>query len=326
MKGIILCAGKGTRLKPITDSVPKTLLPVANKTILDRALDQLAEAGINETAVVINPSQSQIKKHLNRFHAHRNVSVIVQHEALGILHALFQIRSFVGDDDFVVLLGDNVFNGSLSSLIQCFQGHRASIFLAMVNNPQEFGVAEVVNDQIISLEEKPAHPKSNLAIIGIYVFSPAIFLTENVVSPSSRGEYEITDALQWLLDNGHSMSYTVTKEWFMDVGTPERWLASNLNMLKLEQGTRIIMNRGTIADNCTLIGPVSIGKNCRLTNVTIGPFVSIGDGAELDGCVIEKSVVCENAWLTRPMGKIKRTIVGCFCSDTYGFRFVYHAG
>lgn len=297
MKGIILCAGKGTRLKPITDSIPKTLLPIANRTILDRCIDQLIDVGIYEIAVVINPSQHQIVEHLQQHPSKKNISIIYQEKALGILHAMFQAQSFIGKDDFVMLLGDNVFSGSLLPLIQSFHGNQGAIYLSKVKNPQEFGIAEVKENQIISLEEKPKSPKSNLAVIGVYVFHSTIFQTQKVIGLSPRGEYEITDAIQWLINQGYPVAFTITDEWFMDVGTPERWLLSSLKLLEMEHGTKINVSDGTKIENCTLFGPVIIGKNCRLTNTTIGPNVSIQDGSELYDCVIENSIVGKNVQL-----------------------------
>ncbi len=298
MKGLILCAGKGTRLQPFSYSQPKTLLPVANKPVLEYCIDNLVKNGITDIGIVIHPLQSGIPKLVgngDRFGA--KVDYIYQTEQKGISHAVKHAEAFINGSPFILLLGDNLIAEDLGVLIESYQRNNSngSILLSAVPNPQEFGIAEIKGEDIIGLEEKPAKPKSNLAVIGAYLFDHFIFDAVKSIHPSARGEYEITDAIQWLIDQGYSITYTVSRKLYSDVGTVERWLEANQWMMQRDLEDRIILGKHTIIENCTIKGPVIIGENCILRNATIGPFVAIQDECRIEGCIIDHSILLEKS-------------------------------
>lgn len=313
MKGLILCAGKGTRLQPFSFSQPKTLLPVVNKSVLEYCLENLAKSGIEEIGIVMHPSQEAIPELIGDGKEYGcKVDYIYQMEQKGISHAVRQAESFIGQDPFILLLGDNLIAEDLQTLIGSYQQHNSNgaILLSSVSNPQDFGIAEIKGNDIIGLEEKPEKPKSNLAVIGAYLFDSHIFEAVNTISPSARGEYEITDAIQWLIDRGHSISYTITKMLYSDVGTIERWLEANKWMMKRQFEDQIIIGKDTIVENCTFKGPVVIGDNCVLKNAEIGPYVSIQNHGRIENCRIESSILLEGTELLDLKYPVSHSVFG----------------
>ena len=314
MKGLILCAGRGTRLYPLSYSQPKSLLPVANQPVLQYCIRKLAEIGIHEIGIVINPSQTQIREFVkdgSQYDA--TISYIEQKDPLGIAHAVSLAKDFVKDDSFVLFLGDNLLMESLHALRDSFESSQAecAVLLRQVDQPQDYGIAEVEANCILSIEEKPKQPKSNLAVIGAYVFQKVIFDSIATLKPSARGEYEITDAIQHLIDTGRKVVHSTTNEKFSDVGTTDRWLAANRWMLQKECKDLVQVGVGTIIENCEIIGPVLIGDNCELSNCTIGPYVSIQNNAELHNCVrIENSILLESTILRDIDWHIQDSIFG----------------
>lgn len=314
MKGLILCAGRGTRLYPLSYTQPKTLLPVANKPVLHYCIEKLTELGITDIGIVINPSQIQIREYVgdgSRFQA--SITFIEQTKPLGIAHAVKLAQPFIQDHPFMVLLGDNLLMDSLQPLYQSFKDSQTgcAVLLREVDRPQDFGIAEIENGRIVSIEEKPAEPKSNLAVIGAYLFTPAIFDAIAALQPSPRGEYEITDAIRTFIQQGNSIAFTVTHQHYSDVGTMERWLSANRWMLDQMIGKEILVGENTVIENCELIPPVLIGDHCTLKNCKIGPYVSIQDRATLDNCIeITNSILLEDTSLVDIDWYIKDSVFG----------------
>ncbi|GGE29028.1 glucose-1-phosphate thymidylyltransferase [Marinithermofilum abyssi] len=336
MKGLILCAGRGTRLRPLTFSQPKPLLPVANKPVLVYALEQLARTGIDEIGIVINPFQEGIiHNHIHRVKP-RNVSVTMIHQERprGIADAVRQAEDFIGQDRFLLLLGDNLIQQSLNGLKQDISrsGKNGSLMLARVNNPREYGIASIEGDRIVRLEEKPESPRSNLAVIGAYAFDSRIFNAIHQISPSARGEYEITDAIQWMIDHGCSISYSLTDQHYSDVGTVSRWLEANhWKLNELTAGRSIIAPTSTV-ERSTIIDPVIIGEGCTIIDSTIGPYVSMEEGVKVDRCRIRNSILLEKARLERISTPIDRSVfgrhvrVGCLPSGEVSGQFILGEG
>lgn len=310
MKGIILCAGKGSRIQPLSLSQPKTLLPVANITILERCIQQMFEAGIDEIGIIINPVQKEILSFIEDKFKNLQISFIFQHEPLGIFHALLQAKNYINNDCFVLMLGDNIIGESLSFLIDSFKGNDGALLLKEVSNPEEFGIATIKNNQIIQVEEKPPHPKSRKAILGVYVLSPVIFEAAKHLTPSARGEYEITDALQCLILGNYNVSFHITDKPFIDVGTIERYIEANQAYLQYEMRNNILITPSTQVTNCTIIGPVKIGDNCKLVDATIGPFVSIQDNCSVINCKIANSILMDGSRVEHISPQITHSILG----------------
>lgn len=313
MKGLILCAGKGSRLYPFTISYPKTLIPVANVPLLHGCIDKLTEQNISEIGIVIHPSQeSIIKESLQKIsHENINITYIYQHKPEGIANALLQAKDFIGQDSFILLLGDNLISISLSKLKEQveLQGNHAALLLAEVDNPQDYGIAEVVGKKITMLEEKPKNPRSNLAVLGAYVFSPSIFKASEMVKPSARGEYEITDAIQWLIQNDYPVSFYKAENSNIDVGTMDRWIGANRKMLK-EMPYENYIHPSVILKNTKIISPVSIDQGSILDDSVIGPYVSIGEGSTVKDCVIEDSILLSHVHLNKLSQPILKMVVG----------------
>ncbi|MCJ8013887.1 sugar phosphate nucleotidyltransferase [Paenibacillus sp. KQZ6P-2] len=307
MKGIILCAGQGTRLRPYTHSIPKTLIPVLNKPILLRCIESLLESGITDIGVVIRPDQKIIVDYIESIQDTVKVTVLYQMEARGIAHALLSAKKFLGEDSFIVLLGDNLFTIRIDKLQQIFAANDGAVLLTPVSNPQDFGIAEVSNQHIVKLEEKPAHPKSNLAVIGMYAFNNKIFDAIEQITPSRRGEYEITDAIQQMISNGCRIASRVTKLPFYDIGTPDRWLDANKSLLS-RQANQIGSNN--IFENCTLKGSVVIGDGCTFKNVSIGPNVTIGNNCTIHNGTLSDSISLDNTYLNFSGLHVKSSIFG----------------
>ncbi|WP_040950979.1 sugar phosphate nucleotidyltransferase [Gorillibacterium massiliense] len=313
MKGLILCAGKGTRLYPFTLAYPKTLIPVANRSLLQLCIEKLKKQGITEIGIVIHPTQeAAIKEQAGTGERWGvNITYIYQTEPKGISHAIRQAEHYIGNDSFILLLGDNLILDELNELKELVEtnGCHAALMVSVVKNPQDYGIVEVINNRIVRLEEKPSVPKSNLAIIGAFAFTNTIFSASAAIQPSARGEYEITDAIQWMLDQGCLVSYYLSTEPNMDVGTLERWLEANRMMLDLGKESKEI-DGTVILDNCKIIAPVRIGQNCVLKDCVIGPYVSIGDGSNIEGCRVENSIILNGVHLKQVVNPIKNNVIG----------------
>jgi glucose-1-phosphate thymidylyltransferase len=311
MKGVILAGGTGSRLRPITHTGPKQLVPVANKPVIDYAIEDLAEAGIYEIGVVLGQKgRDEIQNHLgdgSDFGV--EITYIVQGEPLGLAHAIGCARDFVEDDSFVVYLGDDMMREGIVDMVEDFDASRyaAGIGLQEVEEPSRYGIVGLDDDgDVAELVEKPDDPPSNLALIGIYVFTPAIFDQIEALEPSWRGELEITEAIQGLLDGGAAVQSHVVHGWWKDTGKPEDVLHANRLVLddietdicgtveddstimgRLQVGTESVIEEGAV-----IRGPVSIGKCTKIgSNAYVGPYTSIGDDCVIDEVHIESSVV-----------------------------------
>lgn len=310
MKGIILHGGHGTRLRPLTHTGPKQLLPIANKPMSQYALEDLKKAGIKEIAIIIGDVYPEkVQEYYgdgSKFGV--RITYVYQDKPKGISHAIRLCKDFIKNDRFVVYLGDNVLRKDLVDYTKKFQNSNsdALILLCEVDQPQRFGIAELDGNKIKKIMEKPKNSSSNLAVIGIYFLSPKIFDIIDKLKPSWRGELEITDALQLLMDDGYTIGYDTVTGWWKDTGTPEDIIHANKLVLD-SIGTEnqfLIDDDSTIKDGIVIgknteisrdsfvTGPVIIGKNCKIgPTVRLGPYVSIGDNCILKNCNIENSII-----------------------------------
>lgn len=332
MKALILAGGKGTRLRPLTYAMAKQLVPVANKPILHYAMDSLYQAGIRDFGVIISPETGKdIEASLEQW-AKPDVEItyILQIEPAGLAHAVKIAHHYLQDDNFIMYLGDNLINADLGSHIREFTraGYDTSILLKQVPNPSSFGVAELdASGQVRQLVEKPKTPKSDLALVGVYLFTPQIFEAIAQIKPSWRGELEITDAIQQLIQDGHTVHSRIHEGWWLDTGKKDDLLAANTIVLgeyaesriegQVDAACRIEgavqIEAGAQLSNVTIVGPVAIGKNCILNNAQVGPFVSLGDGCELRDCTLENSVLLEECVIESVPGRIEQSLLGKGC-------------
>jgi len=329
MKGVLLSGGTGSRLRPITHTGPKQLVPVANKPVLKYAIEDLKEAGITEIGVILgNKGREEIQELLGdgtKFGV--EITYIVQGNPLGLAHAAGCARDFVGDDNFVMYLGDNILKSGVTDLVESFEAgdYGAGIALQEVGNPQAFGIADV-DDQgnVTELIEKPDEPPTNLALIGMYVFSPAVFDAIDDLEPSWRGELEITDAIQRLLEDGYEIDSHVVTGWWKDTGKPEDILEANRLVLEdkelnttgvVEDGAETegrieLADSAVIEDGAVVRGPVSIAENTTIKSGTyVGPYTSIGANSTLEDIHIENSVVIGDSEITAN-GRIVDSLLG----------------
>lgn len=313
MKGLILSGGHGTRLRPITYSQQKQLIPVANKPILFYAIEDIIEAGIKDIGIIVGPNKEQIIEAVNNAKFDAKITFIEQDAPRGLAHAVLISEEFIGNDHFVMYLGDNLLRGGIKQYAENFKklDLDASILLTHHKNPDRFGVAELNSDKSLKrLVEKPKEPPTNLVLIGIYFFREAIFKAVKKIRPSWRGELEITDAIQYLIDNGFKVHSAIVSGWWKDTGKSEDILEANQVVLDdlepynkgvLEDEVvitgRVCIEKNTIIKSGSIIkGPVVIGKNCKIgPNTYVGPFTSIGDNCEIINCEIESSIVMDGA-------------------------------
>jgi len=314
MKGIVLSGGFGTRLRPLTHTGPKQLIKIANKPMLFYAIDDLREAGVKDVAVILGTIAPEKVREAVGDGSSLGIkpTYIVQGEPKGIAHAVKCAREFVGKEPFVVYLGDNILKGGIKQFVKKFEKSKsdANILLCRYKNPERFGVAEVKGGKIVRLVEKPKEPKSNLVMIGVYFFRESVFDAIDKLKLSWRGEYEITEAVDYLVNHGYKVTYDVVKGWWKDTGKPEDIIEANHLVLEdlvqknegeVEDGAvirgRVSIDKGTIVrSGCFIKGPVIIGAGCEICSGTyIGPYTSIGDRCILKGVEIESSIVMEGS-------------------------------
>jgi glucose-1-phosphate thymidylyltransferase len=270
--------------------------------------------GVHDIGIVIHPSQVQIPPLVgdgSKFGV--SITFIEQRVPLGISNAVQLAQDFLGDDPFILLLGDNLLMDSLHGLTRAFESTQSDgvVMLSEVERPQDYGIAEVKDGRLIGVEEKPKQPKSNLAVIGAYLFTKPIFESIAILKPSARGEYEITDAIQSMIDRGYQIAHSITNGKYTDVGTIDRWLEANRWMLSRELGNEYRVGSSSILENCEIIGPVLIGEDCSIKNCRLGPYVSIQDGVHLENCSqIENSILLENSFLKDVAWKVKDSVFG----------------
>ena len=328
MKALILAGGTGTRLKPITHTVAKQLLPVANKPILFYVLDQVIESGITDIGIIVSPETgNRIKEAIadgSKWQA--KITYILQPEPLGLAHAVETAQDFLGSSSFLMFLGDNLIQGGVKAFVDEFNRLRpdALVLLKEVSDPRFFGVAELdPSGKVVRLVEKPKEPKSNLALVGAYLFTPEIHRAIDQIKPSWRGELEITDAIQKLFDLGKTVQSHILKGWWLDTGKKDDLLEANRVVLddllqlsikgdvdsKSQVAGRVEIREGAKVEGSTVRGPVSIAEGCQIRNSLIGPFTSIGAGTVIEDSSIEHSVILENSHIYR-IERLEDSIIG----------------
>jgi glucose-1-phosphate thymidylyltransferase len=327
MKAIVLCAGLGTRLRPLTYSVAKHLIPVANKPVLLYGLESIVGAGVREIGIIINnDTRDAIEKAVGTgAQLGAKVSYIEQPTPLGLAHAAKCARGFIGQEPFLMYLGDNLILEGLRKMTDVFRSEKpnAVVMLAEVDEPSRYGIAQLEGGHIVRVVEKPKEPSSKLAIVGGYLFDHNVFDSIDRLKPSERGEYEITDAIQDLIDHGFTVRPYVVKGWWKDTGKPEDILEANRIILEgIEgnvQGTvegessvtgRVIIGTGSEIRSSRIRGPVVIGKDVRIENAFIGPFTSIGDRVHVRESEVEHSVIMEDCVITDIDGRIDGSLLG----------------
>ncbi len=329
MKALILSGGKGTRLRPLTYTGAKQLVPVANKPILWYGIEAIVKAGITEIGIIISPETgAEIERQTgNGSQFGAKITYITQGSPDGLAHAVKIAQPFLEDSPFVMYLGDNLIADDLDQYLQDFQAQDldALILLRKVSNPTAFGVAKV-NDkgQVLELVEKPKNPPSNLALVGIYFFSPEIHQAIACIQPSARGELEITDAIQFLIEQKKPVSARQLQNWWLDTGKKDDLLEANRIILdtnleskiegEIDEDSQIIgrvkIGKNTQIINSTIRGPVIIGNNCKLENCFIGPYSSIGNDVILSEADLEHSVILAQAQLIGIHQRIVDSVIG----------------
>jgi len=336
MKGLILSGGKGTRLYPLTYTRAKQLIPVANKPVLFRVIEMIRDAGIREIGIVIGDTGDEIREAVGDGSQFGDVQItyIPQNSPDGLAHAVKISQDFLQDSSFVMFLGDNVIQGGISPLIADFERSdwNSQIVLKQVENPQAFGVARLRDDGTVAeLIEKPENPPSNLALVGIYMFDKHIFEAVDGIEPSARGELEITDAIQWLIDNDYQVSPHVHHGWWIDTGKPTDMLEANAFVMdemlqntppeerihpdseidkNSEVDSRVIIAEGARVVDSVIRGPAAIGAGAVVENSFIGPYTSLYDGVTVRNCEIERCIVLEDSLIEDIDARIQDSLIG----------------
>jgi len=327
LKSIILCAGKGTRLRPLTHTSAKHLIPIANKPVLFYAIEAIRDCGIKDIGIIIGETGEDIRSELregSRWGV--NISYIEQKEALGLAHAVSVARGFLGEDKFLMYLGDNLLKNGVESYADKFiQGnYNAFVLLTEVDNPRQFGVAELEEGRVVRVVEKPKEPFSNLALIGVYFFDKNVHQAIKSIKPSARGELEITDAIQWMIDKGYKVGAEIIGGWWKDTGKPGDILEANRLILEdierdVKEGCackdseilgRVKIGEGVNIVNSKIVGPAIIGNKVKIDNSYIGPFTSLSDGVEVRKSEIEYSVILEDTKINKIKGRFHGCLIG----------------
>ena len=331
IKALILAGGKGTRLKPLTTTIPKQLLPVANKPILSYVLDQVVEAGITDVGMIIAPETGHLIREFSGDGSKwgARITYIMQDEPRGLAHAVSTAGAYLGQSSFLMFLGDNLIHGGVKKFVEQFSDDKCDslILLKSVPDARLFGVAEVdKNGALLHLVEKPKKPKSDLAIVGVYLFNKHVHTAIRDIKPSWRGELEITDAIQNLIDRGRKVGSYILTGWWLDTGKKDDMLEANRvvldDLLKREVhgkvdtqsniAGRVEIRRGAEIINSQIRGPVSIAEGCRISNSFIGPFTSIGEGTVIEDSAIEHSVILGGCHI-KNVERLTDSIIGRSC-------------
>jgi glucose-1-phosphate thymidylyltransferase len=337
LKGLILSGGKGTRLRPITHTSAKQLVPVANKPVLFYGIEAMAQAGIEEVGIIIAPETGpEIEAAAGdgaRFGV--RISYVVQDEPLGLAHAVLTAEEFLGGSPFVMYLGDNLLQGGISDLVAAFREHSpdALILLTPVADPENYGVAELApaddsahppqgTGRVVALVEKPAQPATDLALVGVYMFTAQIHEAARAIRPSARGELEITDAIQHLVDSGLRVEPHIVRGWWKDTGRLEDMLEANQlildNIVRSVEGElidsqvegRVVVERGARLERTRVRGPAVIGAGAQLRDCYVGPYTAIGEHCSIVGAEVEHSILLEGSSVCDLDGRMESSLLG----------------
>jgi len=328
MKGLILSGGKGTRLRPLTFTQAKQLVPVANKPVLFYGIEALVGAGIRDIGIIVGETRNEIQEAAgdgSRWGPDVRITYIDQPEPLGLAHAVLIAEPFLRGEPFVMYLGDNILKSGIISLVREFEERRpnALILLTPVANPQMFGVAELRDNQVVRLVEKPKEPASNLALVGVYMFDAHIFEAVKAIKPSWRNELEITDAIQYLVERGYDVQPHLVSGWWKDTGKIEDILEANRLILETIEGAvegmvdeaskvsgAVVIEAGAVVRTSTIRGPAIIGAGTEIVDSYIGPFTSIQKRCRIVGTEIEHSIVLEGSEILDIGSRIDESLIG----------------
>lgn len=326
MKGLILSGGKGTRLRPLTFTQAKQLVPVANKPVLFYGIEALKEAGIEEIGIIVGDTKTEIQEAVgdgSRWGL--RITYIEQEAPLGLAHAVKISEGFLGKDPFVMYLGDNILKSGIRSLVEEFKEKKPNslILLTEVPNPQMFGVAELADGRIVRLVEKPKEPASNLALVGVYMFDFHVFEAVNAIKPSWRAELEITDAIQYLVDSGYKVQPHLVTGWWKDTGKIEDILEANRLILETLEGKiqgkvdetsringQVVVEEDVTIERSTIRGPAIIGAGSEIVDSYIGPFTSIQKNCKVTHTEIENSIILEGSEIRDVGSRIDESLIG----------------
>ncbi|MEA2480649.1 MAG: glucose-phosphate thymidylyltransferase [Thermoleophilaceae bacterium] len=326
LKGLILSGGKGTRLRPITHTSAKQLVPVANKPVLFYGLEAMAAAGIEEVGIIIAPETGgEIRTAAgdgSRFGV--RIEYIEQDAPLGLAHAVLTAEPFIAGSPFVMYLGDNLLRDGITDLVDEFRASSpdAMILLTPVTDPENYGVAELDGDRVARLVEKPKEPATDLALVGVYMFNPSIFDAARAIEPSWRGELEITDAIQYLVDRGLRVDPHIVRGWWKDTGQVQDMLDANRLILDDLPGRvdgelidsrvegRVVIEEGVTLERASVRGPAIIGAGSHITDAYIGPYSAIGENVVIERAEIEYSIVLSGSSVRDLQGRIEASLIG----------------
>ncbi len=327
LKGLILSGGRGTRLRPITFTSAKQLVPVANKPVLFYGIEAMAEAGIREVGIIIAPETGDEIRAVAGDGSQFGVQItyIVQDEPAGLAHAVLTAEPFLGSSPFVMYLGDNLLQGGMEELVQQFRDGSAEalILLTPVPDPQNFGVAELGADgNVVRLVEKPPEPATDLALVGVYMFTPQIHEAARAIKPSGRGELEITDAIQWLVDGGRRVEPHIVRGWWKDTGRLDDMLEANRLILDVVERRidgdlhesqvdgRVVIEAGARLERATVRGPAIIGAGAVVRDAYIGPYTAVGRHCVIEGAEVEHSILLEGSSVRNLDGRMESSLLG----------------
>jgi glucose-1-phosphate thymidylyltransferase len=326
LKGLILSGGRGTRLRPITHTSAKQLVPVANKPVLFYGIEAMAQAGIRDVGIIIAPETGDEIRSAAGDGSGFGVRLqyIIQDEPLGLAHAVLTAEKFLGDSPFVMYLGDNLLQGGIEDLVDAFRGNEpdALILLTPVPDPENYGVAELSDGTVKKLVEKPASPKTDLALVGVYMFTACVHDAARAIEPSGRGELEITDAIQHLVDGGMRVEPHIVRGWWKDTGRLEDLLAANQLVLDTidrrvdgelvdsQVDGRVVIEATARLERCAVRGPAVIGAGARLTDCYVGPYTAVGEGCSIENAEVEHSILLAGASVRDLAGRMESSLLG----------------
>jgi glucose-1-phosphate thymidylyltransferase len=327
LKGLILSGGRGTRLRPITHTSAKQLVPVANKPVLFYAIEAMAEAGIRDIGIIIAPETGDEIREAAGDGSQFGVRItyVVQDEPAGLAHAVLTAEPFLGDSSFVMYLGDNLLQGGMAGLVREFQSNEPDslILLTPVPDPENYGVAELDGSGSVKrLVEKPEEPATDLALVGVYMFTPHIHHAARAIEPSARGELEITDAIQWLVDSGRRVESHIVRGWWKDTGRLDDMLEANRLILETVERKvdgelvdaqvdgRVIVEAGARLERTTVRGPAIVGAGAQLVDAYIGPYTAIGRHCVIENAEVEHSILLEGSTVRGLDGRMESSLLG----------------